>query len=159
MNQAAGRLPAANSPVRIVAFRADSQRTIDISHGKSASGSRLGRIRIATPVRMPEASGARGVPDATASADIHIAAAGTSAITTSDSKTTTGLQATSALAASAVPVPNSRLPRRKVETTSAAPHNGTTRYGPQAENSPANVISSGRPGETVGPIHPSAPSR
>jgi hypothetical protein len=63
-------------------------------------------MRIAIAARSP-ATSARGAdpPTATASAPIQNAAAGTSAIGTSDMNTTTGLQATriAAIAAAAVP--------------------------------------------------------
>ena len=76
---------------------------------------------MATPEKIAATTVAVAVPRiAIASAPIQNAAAGRSAIGVSDMKTITGLHATSAAPASAVPVSKSRRPSWKVKNTSIA---------------------------------------
>src|SRR5687768_14922194 len=99
-------LAAANSAVRVARSRHVRALTITMSQGKIASGTRLGRITMAIALSIPAPTVRPGVPPtATDSAPTQNVAAGTSAIGSSDMKTTTGLQATSAAATAAGAVP------------------------------------------------------
>ena len=115
---------------------------------------------MATPEKIAATTVDVAVPRvAIASAPIQNAADGRSAIGVSDMKTITGLHATSAAPARAVPVSNSRRPSWKVKNTSIAAETGITRNGPHTPATRASAISSGRPGAYVGTIAPPAPMR
>lgn len=97
------------------------------SIGNNASGARFGRITTATPESTPAAAAPfnRAV-SAVSNATIQNIATGMSLIVASDHSRTTGLAATSTAPETAVISPNTLRPSIHVNSTSRAPHTGTT---------------------------------
>src|SRR3954454_18011204 len=135
---------------------------INSTTGKTISGARFGRIKIARPAAIPDrAAEAYGrFHHANTSDTFQNAAAGTSLMGHSVISRIVGLLAVNSAASAPVARPETCTPSAKVERISTAPASGVMMNAPQLPSRVMNTaIRSGKPGAYVGTIVWLAPGR